>query len=81
VPRIAAVTDAVINITTGGSIRMAMEERLAYPLQAKPAMFALGEPVNAKSAVDFGLANRIVLLDSLPAEALAVAERIQASFP
>lgn len=39
-------------------------------------MFALGEPVNAQSAVDFGLANRIVPLDSLPAEALAVAERI-----
>jgi enoyl-CoA hydratase/carnithine racemase len=39
-------------------------------------MFALGEPVNAHSAVDFGLANRVVPLDSLPAEALAVAERI-----
>jgi enoyl-CoA hydratase/carnithine racemase len=39
-------------------------------------MFALGEPVNAQSAVDFGLANRVVPLDSLPAEALAVAERI-----
>jgi len=39
-------------------------------------MFALGEPVNAQSAVEFGLANRVVPLDSLPAEALAVAERI-----
>jgi len=41
VPRIAAATDAVINITTGGSTRMTMEERLAYPLQAKPEMCSL----------------------------------------
>src|SRR5690349_3980620 len=41
VPRIAASTDAVINITTGGSTRMTMEERLAYPLQAKPEMCSL----------------------------------------
>ncbi len=33
VPRIASATDAVINITTGGSTRMTMEERLAYPLR------------------------------------------------
>src|SRR5213083_627555 len=41
VPRIAAATDAVINITTGGSTRMTMVERLAYPLQAKPEMCSL----------------------------------------
>ena len=41
VPRIAALTDAVINITTGGSTRMTMQERLAYPLQAKPEMCSL----------------------------------------
>ena len=41
VPRIAAATDAVINITTGGSTRMTMEERLAYPLQARPEMCSL----------------------------------------
>ncbi|MEO8153818.1 MAG: 3-keto-5-aminohexanoate cleavage protein [Rhizobacter sp.] len=41
VPRIQAATDAVINITTGGSIRMTLEERLAYPLQAKPEMCSL----------------------------------------
>jgi uncharacterized protein (DUF849 family) len=41
VPRIAAATDAVINITTGGSTRMTLEERLAYPLQAKPEMCSL----------------------------------------
>src|SRR5207302_8531105 len=40
-PRIASATDAVINITTGGSTRMTMEERLAYPLQAKPEMCSL----------------------------------------
>lgn len=41
VPRIRAATDAVINITTGGSTRMTLAERLAYPLQAKPEMCSL----------------------------------------
>lgn len=41
VPRIAAATDAVINITTGGSTRMTLQERLAYPLVAKPEMCSL----------------------------------------
>jgi len=41
IPRIAEATDAVINITTGGSTRMTLEERLAYPLQAKPEMCSL----------------------------------------
>ena len=41
VPRIAAATDAVINITTGGSTRMTLAERLAYPLQARPEMCSL----------------------------------------
>ncbi len=41
VPRIQAATDAVINITTGGSIRMTLEERLAYPLRLKPEMCSL----------------------------------------
>lgn len=41
VPRIKAATDAVINITTGGSTRMTLEERLAYPLQARPEMCSL----------------------------------------
>jgi len=41
IPRIKAATDAVINITTGGSTRMTMEERLAYPMQAKPEMCSL----------------------------------------
>lgn len=41
VPRIAAATDAVINITTGGSTRMSLDERLAYPLKAAPEMCSL----------------------------------------
>ncbi len=41
VPRIHAATDAVINITTGGSTRMTLDERLAYPLQARPEMCSL----------------------------------------
>lgn len=41
VPRIADATEAVINITTGGSTKMTLEERLAYPLQAKPEMCSL----------------------------------------
>jgi len=34
-------TDAIINITTGGSSNMTIEERLAYPLQAQPEMCSL----------------------------------------
>lgn len=41
VPRIREATDAVINITTGGSTRMTLDERLAYPLRAKPEMCSL----------------------------------------
>jgi uncharacterized protein (DUF849 family) len=41
VPRIRDATDAVINITTGGSTRMTLEERLAYPLKARPEMCSL----------------------------------------
>ncbi|ASC64284.1 3-keto-5-aminohexanoate cleavage protein [Achromobacter denitrificans] len=41
VPRIRDATDAVINITTGGSTRMTLEERLAYPLRVKPEMCSL----------------------------------------
>jgi uncharacterized protein (DUF849 family) len=41
VPRIAAETDAIINITPGGSVRMTLEERLAYPLKAKPELCSL----------------------------------------
>ncbi|RKP58674.1 3-keto-5-aminohexanoate cleavage protein [Pararobbsia silviterrae] len=41
VPAIAQATDAVINITTGGSTRMTLDERLAYPRLAKPEMCSL----------------------------------------
>ncbi|WPB57355.1 3-keto-5-aminohexanoate cleavage protein [Xylophilus sp. GOD-11R] len=41
VPRIREATDAVINITTGGSTRMTLDQRLAYPLQLKPEMCSL----------------------------------------
>jgi uncharacterized protein (DUF849 family) len=41
VPKIAAHTDAIINITTGGSSRMTLDDRLAYPLQAKPELCSL----------------------------------------
>jgi len=41
VPRITAETDAIINITTGGSARMTLEERLAYPLRARPELCSL----------------------------------------
>lgn len=40
-PRIRQSTDAVINITTGGGLKMTLEERLAAPLQAKPEMCSL----------------------------------------
>jgi uncharacterized protein (DUF849 family) len=41
VPAIAAQTDAVINISTGGSTRMTLDERLAYARIAKPEMCSL----------------------------------------
>jgi len=40
-PAIKAATDAVINLTTGGSAVMTMEERLAGPLAAEPEMCSL----------------------------------------
>lgn len=38
VPVIAAETDAIINITTGGGARMTLDDRLAYPLKARPEL-------------------------------------------
>jgi uncharacterized protein (DUF849 family) len=38
---VAGRTDAIINITTGGSSNMTIEERLAFPLQAQPEMCSL----------------------------------------
>jgi uncharacterized protein (DUF849 family) len=41
VPVIAHETDAIINITTGGSTRMTLAQRLAYPLIARPELCSL----------------------------------------
>jgi len=40
-PALAERTNAIINITTGGSSDMNIEQRLAYPLQARPEMCSL----------------------------------------
>ncbi|WP_379072578.1 3-keto-5-aminohexanoate cleavage protein [Mesorhizobium sp. UC22_110] len=40
-PRIKQATEAVVNITTGGSSLMSLDERLAAPLQAEPEMCSL----------------------------------------
>ena len=40
-PRIKQSTDAVINITTGGGLKMTLEERLAAAMQTKPEMASL----------------------------------------
>ena len=40
-PVLAERTNAIINITTGGSTQMTIEERLAYPLEVKPEMCSL----------------------------------------
>lgn len=40
-PVIASATDAVINITSGGSTKMTLAERLAPPLRFKPEMASL----------------------------------------
>jgi uncharacterized protein (DUF849 family) len=40
-PVIADACDAVINITTGGGMRMTLEDRLAAPLMARPEMCSL----------------------------------------
>ncbi|WP_345816580.1 3-keto-5-aminohexanoate cleavage protein [Paraburkholderia sp. PREW-6R] len=58
VPAIVEATDAVINITTGGSTRMTLADRLAYPRLARPEMCSLNmgsmnfsiHPIAAKMA-------------------------------
>jgi len=40
-PVLAERTNAILNITTGGSTRMTIEERLAYSLKVKPEMCSL----------------------------------------
>ena len=50
VPEIAAKCDAVINITTGGSSRMALDDRLAAALDLEPEMTSLN-----MGSINFGL--------------------------
>lgn len=40
-PRIAAATDAIVNLSTGGSAIMSLEERLQGPTRAEPEMCSL----------------------------------------
>ena len=49
-PRIKQATAAVVNITTGGSLGMSMEDRLAAPLRAKPELCSLN-----MGSMNFGL--------------------------
>ncbi len=49
-PKIAASCDAVVNITTGGSSLMTIEERLAAPVRAQPEMASLN-----MGSMNFGL--------------------------
>lgn len=49
-PRIRQATDAVVNITTGGSSAMSLDERLAAPLRAEPEMCSLN-----MGSMNFGL--------------------------
>ncbi|MIL09778.1 3-keto-5-aminohexanoate cleavage protein [Salmonella enterica subsp. enterica] len=49
-PRIKQSTDAVINLTTGGSSLMSLDERLAAPLLAQPEMCSLN-----MGSMNFGL--------------------------
>jgi uncharacterized protein (DUF849 family) len=49
-PRIKQTSDAVVNITTGGSLGMSIEDRLAAPLRAKPELCSLN-----MGSMNFGL--------------------------
>ncbi|MEJ7928323.1 3-keto-5-aminohexanoate cleavage protein [Sphingobium sp. AN641] len=40
-PRIKQATDAICNLTTGGSVKMTLDERLAAPLMTSPEMCSL----------------------------------------
>ncbi len=56
-PQIKAGTNAVINITTGGGQGMALDQRLAAALRAKPEMCSLN--MGSMNFGRFGIANRI----------------------
>lgn len=55
-PRIKQSTDAVLNITTGGSLNMTVEQRLAAPLVTKPEMCSLN--MGSMNFAIFPLADR-----------------------
>jgi uncharacterized protein (DUF849 family) len=55
-PRIKQSTDAIINITTGGSLSMTVEQRLAAPLATKPEMCSLN--MGSMNFAIFPLADR-----------------------
>ena len=57
VGRVTAATDAVINITTGGSSAMTMEERLAGALRVKPELASLN--MGSMNFVYSGIAERV----------------------
>lgn len=57
VPRIAERTDAVINITTGGSPAMTMEQRLAGALRFRPELASLN--MGSMNFVYSGIADRV----------------------
>lgn len=51
-PRIKQSCDAVVNITTGGSLGMSIEDRLAAPLRASPELCSLN-----MGSINFGIFN------------------------
>jgi uncharacterized protein (DUF849 family) len=57
IPRIKAETDAIINITTGGSPAMTMEQRLAAAIRFQPELASLN--MGSMNFVYSGIADRI----------------------
>ncbi|GIJ49235.1 3-keto-5-aminohexanoate cleavage protein [Virgisporangium aliadipatigenens] len=57
VPRITAATDAVINITTGGSSQMTMEQRLAGAMRFEPELASMN--MGTMNFVYSGIADRV----------------------
>jgi uncharacterized protein (DUF849 family) len=57
IPRITAATDAVINITTGGSSAMTMEQRLAAAIRFRPELASLN--MGSMNFVYAGIADKV----------------------
>ena len=68
-PRIKQATDAVVNITTGGSPTMAVEERLAGVMQFSPEMCSLN--MGSMNFALYPMAARIQRLEIRLGEALS----------